>query len=540
MSITLPSEVLAQLPSLQPEKISAYLKVSRGLQDFFGETHLVVHEKRLSILTRGSLLQPLSVIDVSETVAPRLLKEGFEPALIITTKDGKEHTLPVLLQEQEAQALLSALSGESPSAAAAPQAPPAISAPLLSPMMPLSSPPPPPTPSVKEEEEEEEDEEDEDDEEEEEDEDDNEEDEEDEDEEEASIARAIAQLKKKEYAAAIVYMKEAMGFADEDDQVDYQSMIRCVELLMSGEPVEAFFENYDGGYVYKLSEAVSEAIADALEARGETILAIASLEDTGEEEYEPRIKRLRAKLHISEDEEQQKLSERYIEWYQRKVDKSPNDAEGWANLASHQNDAERYDEALESARRSILLAPKSLEGYLAAAEAMRGKEDYQGALSFLERASEENPTAAETYRVMAEIQSEDLYDTEAAIKNYQKAIHYKKYAVEDEEDELCALLKKEGRSGELKTFLQERIAYHEHNQERKEALTQQLSTLFPGAAPRAPAPTTFEPPSPAPRPRLQPLQRVNPAETLPQKSSSTTGWLLFLGFLVYVLIRFFS
>jgi hypothetical protein len=349
MIIEIPSQVVAQLPPhLKPEKISAYMRLSRGLQDFLGETHLFVQEKKLYCLTSSSTFEPLSQVEISETEKPRIVQDGFQQALLLTTKDGKEHKLSILLQEQEAQTFLAALSNEAPAQPA--------SVALSLPAPPISPPQPISTQATKPEENNDDDSDDSD-------EDEDEDDDSDEDEdsgdvavqEDASRAKAAERLTLKDYSGAIFYTKEAMEHAeDEDDKEDYKDLIHCIELLAAGDPVLAYFKSHDFGYLYDLSDTLDIAIGEALEAKGEPLLAIRAFKCADEDRFRSKVSQLRSGLGLTEEEEESKVDARFIEWYQKKLEQNPQDAESWSSLASYQQDTEAiesYKKALEFATR---------------------------------------------------------------------------------------------------------------------------------------------------------------------------------------------
>jgi hypothetical protein len=116
----------------------------------FGETHVVRAAGVWRLFTRVSFMDPFREVALSQTIAPRLVTEGFRQKLTFALADGGEGVLDVGILDQERAGTLARDWLRAPDAA--PDEPAPVSAPRPRPLfaepaaMPAFAPPPPAPP----------------------------------------------------------------------------------------------------------------------------------------------------------------------------------------------------------------------------------------------------------------------------------------------------------------------------------------------------------------------------------------------------------
>ncbi len=125
----------------------------------FGETHVVRAGGQWRLFTRVSFMDPFREVALSQTVAPRVVTEGFRQKLSFALAEGGEGVLDVGILDQERAGTLARdwlrapdAAPEEPAPVSAPRPRPLFAEPAamsLAPLQPLQPPPPasPPTSS---------------------------------------------------------------------------------------------------------------------------------------------------------------------------------------------------------------------------------------------------------------------------------------------------------------------------------------------------------------------------------------------------------
>jgi hypothetical protein len=99
-----PPEELCRL--VDGAALEGHERFGAGLGAAFGETHVARVGGRWRLFTRGSLVDPLREIEVSQGVAPRIEAAGFRERLVFTLAAGGEDGLEIgFLDREGAQAL---------------------------------------------------------------------------------------------------------------------------------------------------------------------------------------------------------------------------------------------------------------------------------------------------------------------------------------------------------------------------------------------------------------------------------------------------
>src|SRR5690606_2900821 len=86
----LPGELLASLPrGIDQEQITHHVPLRGGPDGLLGETHLLVHDEALIVLTRGSQRAPFRRVDVDPDERAMLLAEGWSVQLSLPQETGE-------------------------------------------------------------------------------------------------------------------------------------------------------------------------------------------------------------------------------------------------------------------------------------------------------------------------------------------------------------------------------------------------------------------------------------------------------------------
>lgn len=569
----LPDEIAGQLPEeLRPAAITAYLKIPQGLKGGLGETHLIVQEGKLFVLSRNSFTAPLTLEALDPNALPHIEKEGFRSALCLKTADGQEHRLPILLQEREVEELLRKVSGAARSPKDSPTAtgrafavddysllskqglitedesahevgdePDKKDDAILARNVILVSSS-----------------------------DDEDEDDEDDDDEDLLaqvddplLKQAIREIQEKRYTEAAATARALSGKAEDDsDKEDYEVLARALDSLGRGDVMGAFLLFWKIGYLPGIEEAFEMALGSELVEKGEPVLAFKVLNMSTSHRANSRAMAIQEGLGLSEQEIERCYNERCVDLYRQEIAKNPADAKAWTDLSWHLKDLKRYDEAIESAKRAIELNPEELWPYLVAGDSLREKGLHDEALSFWNQAATRFPDKEAPYERLGKFYEEVHLDFSRAIEYYQKGFQVSPSYYSACEGALRTLLQRVQNWSALAMLLEKIIERSEDDKEKKNAAIKELVEIyevklgdkqkarqwrsklpeeersFTGSSNPTERPAPL--PAPLPRPR-RPIPRPKPEPPAQKKRLTLVDlviWMAFLALAARVLISF--
>ncbi|MEZ4454632.1 MAG: hypothetical protein R3B09_34590 [Nannocystaceae bacterium] len=86
----LPGELLSSLPrGIDQAQITHHVHLRGGPDGLLGETHLLVHDEALLVLTRGSQRAPFRLVDLDPEARTMLVAESWSVQLCLPVPDGE-------------------------------------------------------------------------------------------------------------------------------------------------------------------------------------------------------------------------------------------------------------------------------------------------------------------------------------------------------------------------------------------------------------------------------------------------------------------
>lgn len=92
---------LSQLPGgLHLGRVIAHARLHGGVDQVWGETHLLVHDDQLIVMTRKSVMDTYEVLNFDRASQPRIEEVDFRAKLVLADAEGAEVTIPIKKDER--------------------------------------------------------------------------------------------------------------------------------------------------------------------------------------------------------------------------------------------------------------------------------------------------------------------------------------------------------------------------------------------------------------------------------------------------------